>query len=242
MILAAGRGVRMQPLTDTLPKPMLPVAGRPALEHTLVWLHRHGVTDAIINLHHEPDRITNAFGDGGSLGMAITYSHEPSLLGTAGALKKVEGLLAHEAFIVVYGDVLTDLDLSALIAFHATRQPTAAATMALHEVDKPWECGVVTLDHADRLVAIEEKPDRAAIRSNLVNAGVLVIEPSALDVLPVDGPFDIAGDLLPRLLTSGRPVYGWRMPATSYLIDFGTPEKYARVQTDWPSRLAEVRP
>jgi len=117
LVLAAGEGTRLRPLTLNKPKPMLPIAGKPLLEHTIAWLRGHGITRIAINLHHQPEAITGYFGDGRRWGVELTYSHEETILGTAGAIKKLEGYF-DDTFVVVYGDVLTDLDLTALIEFH----------------------------------------------------------------------------------------------------------------------------
>lgn len=228
MILAAGEGTRLRPLTLDRPKPMLPVAGRPLLEHTLNWLRRYGISEVAINLHYRPEAIRDAFGDGQGLGLTITYSYEPIMRGTAGALQPLRAFL-NETFVIVYGDVLTDLDLGALIAFHRARSD-AWMTLSLYRVSNPTEKGIVALDETGRIVRFVEKPAPDQVFSDLANAGVIIAEPAILDFIPAEGFDDIGHHLLPRLLTAGVPIYGWPLPEDAYLIDIGSPEQYAQAQ------------
>ncbi|MFQ5343936.1 MAG: NDP-sugar synthase [Anaerolineae bacterium] len=232
MILAAGLGTRLHPLTLTCPKVMLPIGGRPLLEHTLDLLRRHGFRDVVINLHHLPESIRNCLGDGRQLGMQITYSFEPQLLGTAGAVKKMQAHLAGP-FVVIYGDVLTDLDLSAMFRTHHAK--AGMATLGVYEVDDPWLRGIVDVDRDGRITRLVEKPARGEAFSHLANAGVYVLEPEALDYIPPDMSYDFARDLFPDLLTQGFRLYAY--PITSYLVDIGSPEKYRQAQRDWAAGL-----
>jgi NDP-sugar pyrophosphorylase family protein len=234
MILAAGEGSRLRPLTLNCPKPMLPVAGRPAIEWIVAWLHVHGVQDLVINLHHRPEAVIEHFGDGASFGVNITFSREDRILGTAGGVKHVEHLF-REAFIVVYGDVLTDLDLDTLIDFHNGKGAAPHVTLSLYHVPNPTECGIVELDENGRVTRFVEKPAADAVFSDLANAGVLIVDPLLLQYVPGETFYDFSNDLLPLLLQKGIPIYGQPLPAGTYLIDMGTPEKYERVQDEWPS-------
>jgi GTP:adenosylcobinamide-phosphate guanylyltransferase len=149
LILAAGEGTRLRPLTLDRPKPMLPIAGRPLLEHTIRWLHSYGVHEIAINLHYRPAAIVQHFGDGAAFDVCIVYSYEDPILGTAGAVRKLARFFDSGPFLVVYGDVLTDLDLGRLMAFHAEcgrRDPSVAATLSLYHVPNPTEVGLVGLD------------------------------------------------------------------------------------------------
>ncbi len=244
LVLAAGEGTRLRPLTLNLPKAMVPIDGRPLLAHTLDWLARSGIRDVAINLHHCPDAITGAFGDGAARGMRITYSHEDRLLGTAGAARRLEGFLRDGPFVVVYGDVLTDLDLAALLAFHHERvvaDPGTAATLALYRVPNPTEVGLVGLDGNGRITRFLEKPRPEEVFTDLANAGVLVVEPAVLDHIP-DGAFaDFGLDVLPALLAAGAPLYGWPIPRDTYLLDIGSLEKYDQAQREWPVRARRQR-
>ncbi len=238
VILAAGEGTRLRPLTLDRPKPMLPIAGRPLLEHTLNWLRRYGITEVAINLHYRPQAIRDYFGDGQRFGLTITYSYEPVIRGTAGALHPLRPFL-DETFVIVYGDVLTDLDLGALIAFHRAR-PGAWMTLSLYRVPNPTEKGIVALDETGRIVRFVEKPAPDRVFSDLASAGVIITEAAILDFIPAEGFDDIGYHLLPRLLAAGVPVYGWPLPQGTYLIDIGSPEQYAQAQA-WIKQVKEHR-
>ncbi|MGC8878588.1 MAG: nucleotidyltransferase family protein [Anaerolineae bacterium] len=227
MILAAGEGTRLRPLTDRCPKPMLPVASRPLLEHTLAWLHAHGIREVAINLHHLPQVIQNHFGDGSRFGVRITYSLEKELLGTAGAVRRLQDFF-RETFIVVYGDVFTDLDLSALLRFH--RAHGGVGTVALYRVSNPTACGLVELDWDGRIVRFIEKPRPEEVFTNLANAGVYVLEPQVIAYIPSDGPSDFGRDVFPALLQHKLALYGYIIPATARLIDIGSLEHYRLAQ------------
>lgn len=227
MILAAGRGIRLRPLTWTLPKPMLPVGGRPLLEHHIELLRAHGVTDITINLHHKPEVIREHLGDGSGLGARITYSYEKSLLGSAGAIKKVESTF-DRPFYILYGDVLLDLDLTAFSSFHRARG--AALTMAVYPTEEPTRCGIAMMDDDGRVRRFREKPAAHEVFSAWASAGAFVAEPEVLLFIPRHTPFDIGGDLIPRLIDLGWPVYGFAREA--YFLDIGSPERYQQAQRD----------
>ena len=244
LVLAAGEGTRLRPLTLNLPKAMVPVAGRPLLAHILAWLARYGIRDVAINLHHCPDVITDFFGDGSACGVRITYSYEERLLGTAGAARRLQHFLRDGPFVVAYGDVLTDLDLTALLAFHRARvaaTPGAAATLALYRVPNPTEVGLVGLDATGRITRFLEKPRPEEVFTDLANAGVLVAEPAVLDAIPEGRFADFGLDVLPGLLAAGAPLYGWPIPEGTYLLDIGSLEKYAQAQREWPARTRARR-
>jgi len=227
MILAAGEGTRLRPLTLDCPKPMLPVAGRPLLEHTVEWLRRHGVSEIAVNLHYKPLSITGHFGDGSRFGVAITYSHEEQLLGTAGAVKRLEHFF-HGTFVVIYGDVLTDLDLTAMAAFHRDRG--GAGSVALYRVDNPSARGLVETDGDGRILRFVEKPRPEEVFTDLANAGVYILEPEILDHIPTERRYDFGRDLFPDLLRRGVRLYGYPIPEATRLIDIGIPESYQEAQ------------
>jgi NDP-sugar pyrophosphorylase family protein len=239
MILAAGEGTRLRPLTETKPKPMLEVNGKPVLEWILLWLKAHGIEEVAINLHYRPESVRECFGDGAGLGVRIHYSVEERILGTAGGVKRVQGLF-EGPLVIAYGDVLTDLDLTRLLGIHNAKGGDPHVTLSLYHVANPWECGIVDIDAGGRVTRIVEKPPRHEIRSDLANAGVLVLDASLLDHVPAEGPYDIAGDLLPQLLRLGVDVYGVPLGETEYLIDIGTPEKFERAQREWPTPTARA--
>ncbi|MCS7002199.1 MAG: nucleotidyltransferase family protein [Dehalococcoidia bacterium] len=235
VVLAAGEGVRLRPLTNDRPKPMAPVGGRPALEYVVAWLRAHGVTDLFVNLHYRPEAITGHFGDGAAFGVRITYNYEPTLLGTAGGVAQFLPRLP-DTFLVVYGDVITDLDLRALVAVHRERR--ALATIALYRVPDPWTRGVVDLRADGRIVGFREKPPRDTCAPDTpVNAGVYALERAALASV-VPGTFaDFGHDVFPRLLADDATLVGWLSDA--YVLDYGTPEQ--REQADRDVRAGRLR-
>ncbi len=239
LILAAGEGTRLRPLTLDRPKPMVPINDKPLLEITVGWLRSHGVTDIAINLHYCPEVIVRHFRDGSGLGVRIVYSHEDKILGTAGAVRKLDGFLRDDPLVVVYGDVLTDLDLGALLAFHrqmAARDPALGVTLSLYHVPNPTEVGLVGLDKDGRVTRFLEKPKPEQVFTDLANAGVLVMEPSIAEYIPADTFYDFGHDLFPSLLQAGVSIYGWVISDDTYLLDIGSPEKYAQAQREWPLR------
>jgi len=253
LTLAAGEGTRLRPLTLEVPKVLLPIAGVPLICYTLAWLKRHGISGVVINLHHLGEKIREFLGDGSRFGLEIVYSPEEILLGTAGGVKKMERLLAAKSqapnpqspaanlFVVVYGDVLTDLDLSAMISFHRAKK--ALATLALFQAANPQEVGVVKLDKEDRVVSFMEKPQspisnpqspipNAQPPPTLANGGIYILQREFLDYIPGQGFVDFACDIFPKLIELGLPIYGYRLQPGDYLIDIGSPEKYRKASKD----------
>lgn len=230
VILCAGEGRRLLPLTATCPKPLLPVGGRPALDYTLELCRFHGLGEIAINLHHCPQAIPGHLGNGSAHGLHIRYSYEEVLLGSAGALEPLRDFL-DRPFFVLYGDVLTNMDLTAIQRTH--RRQGGMGTVALYRVPDPERCGLVELDAAGRLRRFVEKPARPF--GNLANAGVYLLEPEVLDYLPSQRPCDFGQDLFPHLLRSGIVLYGYTLSPEEYLIDIGTPENLARAQAEWPA-------
>ena len=228
-ILAAGLGTRLRSLGLDLPKVMVPVGGKPLLEHHLELFQRQGIRELIVNLHYLPEKITSHFGDGSKFGVKITYSPEPELLGTAGAVKKMERELLEEAFLVFYGDNLVRVEFAPLIEFHRARR--AVATVALFASPEPWTGGVVETDSNGRVLRFVEKPDRKQVSTNLLSAGIFVLEPSVLEMIPAGQFYDFGKDVFPKLLAEGRPVYA--MEPKAYIQDVGTPERLAKAQHDF---------
>lgn len=235
MVLAAGKGTRLHPLTEMLPKPMLPVAGRPVLAHIIEWLLCHGIHRVAINLHYHPEVIRKYFDDCSWRGVEIVYSEEPELLGTAGGVKKMEAFFG-DPFLVVYGDVLTDLDLGALLAFHQFHSDGPHATLALDRREQSSQCGVVEIDSNERIRDFIEKPPPGSRHSPWVNSGVMILDRRLLETIPAGRFCDFGRDLFPKWLRSGLALYGWKMPECSYLIDMGTPDNLARANDDWARR------
>jgi NDP-sugar pyrophosphorylase family protein len=237
LILAAGQGTRLRPLTDNCPKPMVPINGQPLLATLVGWLHRYGIDEVAINLHYRPEVITDYFGDGAAFHVKITYSYEDPILGTAGAVRKLSDFFQEGPFVVVYGDVLTDLDLSALMAAHRQnrqRDPATGATISLMSAPNPTEVGLVDLASDGKIRRFVEKPRADEVFTDLANAGVMVVEPALLDSIPSATFYDFGLDLFPRLLAEGVSLYGWILPRHAYCLDIGTLEKYQQAQVDWP--------
>lgn len=226
MVLAAGEGRRMRPLTESLPKPMLPVAGRPLLARIVAHLRRYGVREIGVNLHHRAETIAAFLERERRTGLRASYVWEERLMGSAGGVKRLEWFFQDGTFFVLYGDVLTDIDLDDLHQYHVARG--AAITMALYQPEELSACGVARLDATLRVIEFVEKPAPHRAPSSWANAGVYVVEPSVLDHIPPDEPCDFGADVLPLLLARGVPVFGYRSDAR--VIDIGTPEGYRRAQ------------
>ena len=235
MILAAGEGTRLRPLTDKVPKPMLELGGRPLIAYLIDLLRSHRVRDIAINLHHKPEVIRAYLGDGSRFGVRVTYSWEDILLGSAGAVKELEGFF-DESFFVLYGDVLTDIDLSALAAFH--RDQAACLTIALYQAEDPTHCGIVKIDGDCRVRSFREKPRPQEVFSPWANAGVYVAEPDILRLIPAGSFFDFGADLIPILLREGLPVRGY--VSLSYFLDIGSLGRYRQAQHDLSAGFVKI--
>jgi NDP-sugar pyrophosphorylase family protein len=225
MILAAGEGRRLRPLTETVPKPLLSVGGRPLIARLIELLRQHGVQDIAINLCHRPEAIRSFLGDGSRLGVQITYSLEAQPLGTAGGVKRMAPFFGDEPFLVLYGDVLTNMDLMSLRSFHTERR--AALTMGLYQPEEPSTCGMVQLGADNRILTFVEKPEPGREPSGWANAGVYVVEPAVLRHIPPRA-FDFGAGLFPLLLERGFALFGYMSDAL--VVDIGTPRGYARAQ------------
>ncbi len=227
VVLAAGKGSRLGPLTATVPKPMLPVAGRPLIGHLLDLLARSGVQDIFMNLHHHPDALTRYCGDGSRWDVRIRYAVETRLLGTAGAVRNFAPYLGEAPFFVVYGDnYFLNCDLASLRTFHDEHQ--GLATIALFEKAEVTGSGVAQVDADGRVVRFVEKPLPAQAPSRLVNGGLYVLSPDILPRLPDTTPCDFGYDVFPALVASGEPVYGRVLPGAVWAID--TPDLYANLR------------
>jgi len=228
MVMAAGAGTRLHPLTITVPKPMVPIANRPVLEYTIENLKRHGITELVLNLHNHPELIKKHFGTGFAWGVKIHYSYEPTLLGTAGGVKNVESFLKRGTFLVMSGDGLSDVNLTALLAFHRRRK--AVGTMALKPMDMRLEYGVTLTDANGRIQKFVEKPLWSDVFFNTVNSGIYVFEPSVLAQIPAGKTYDFGHDLWPKLLKRRARIYGQEIG--DYWCDVGNLSEYRRAQKD----------
>jgi mannose-1-phosphate guanylyltransferase len=237
VVLCAGYGTRLGSLTEETPKPMLPMAGRPMLEHILVHLRRHGFSKIAINLHFRPEVITSYFGDGRRWDLELSYFAEPTLLGTAGALVPMRGFLQGEAaFLVQYGDVITNADLSAMRAAHI--EQAADATIMVHE--RARSNSVVALDRERRVIGFLERPteeQRQTLSSSWVNSGVGLFAPTVLDWIPERVPADLPRDVLVPHVPDGRI---FAHPLRGYRCAVDSPERYAAA--DEAIRAGQVFP
>ena len=227
VVMAGGEGTRLRPLTSNQPKPMVPIVGKPCMEHILELLKAHGFEDVIVTVAFLPQAIRGYFGDGETLGLGIDYSIEESPLGTAGSVRLASGRL-DDTFLVISGDALCDVDLSDLVAFHRERQ--AAVTIGLKSVDNPLEFGIVVTDEDGRVERFLEKPSWGQVFSDTINTGIYVLEPEVLRHVPVGRPFDFSKELFPLLLEMGRPIYG--RVVDGYWQDIGNLEQFRQANFD----------
>jgi len=227
VILVGGEGTRLRPLTSKIPKAIVPILNQPFLEHLLDYLKRHGVNDVILAMGYLPDPIRDRLGDGSQLGVHLTYLVEESPLGTAGAVKNAESYL-DGPFIVFNGDIVTDIDLTAMVKRHKEVKPKVS--IALTPVDNPTIYGVVETDGAGMVQRFVEKPSWDKVTSNMINAGIYILEPEVLAHIPSSTRSMFENYLFPRLLEIGEPLLGY--PSEAYWIDIGTPEKYLKANHD----------
>jgi mannose-1-phosphate guanylyltransferase/phosphomannomutase len=229
VVMAGGEGTRLRPLTSNQPKPMVPLLGKPCMRYILELLRGHGIVETVVTLAFLPKIIRDYFGDGSSLGVSLNYSVETSPAGTAGSVKLAESHLADEAFVVISGDALTDIDLDAVVAFHEARG--ALVTIVLKRVANPLDFGVVVVDAAGRIERFLEKPTWGQVFSDTVNTGIYVLEPEVFDHIPADRPFDFSQDLFPLLFDNGAPLYGY-VAEEGYWQDIGSLPQFLDANRD----------
>jgi len=206
MVLAAGLGTRLRPLTLDRPKALVEVAGRPLIAYNLLLLRHHGITDVVINLHHHGEALRTALGDGSHFGVHILYSPEEPLLDTGGAIKNAEALLADDDFLVLNGDTIIDLPLDRLIAAHRTR--AATATLVLRRDPEQVRYGLVEIDSAGRIRRFLGWPETVAEQlTAYMFAGVHILSPRVLRYMPERGAFSVTRETYPALLAAGEPLY-----------------------------------
>jgi len=228
MVMAAGLGTRLRPLTYEVPEPMVPVVNRPIMEHILRLLPRHGFSEVIANLHWFPDTIRNRFGDGSALGIDLTYSYEDELMGTAGGVRNVSSFFGDEPFLVMAADALTDIDLGALVAAH--NENGGIATLAVTQVPNVSEFGVVITDAGGRIQGFQEKPDPAEALSDLASCMIYILEPEIFDYFPDKHAVDFAREVFPALLENDVPFHVHRID--SYWNDVGSLPEYLQGNLD----------
>jgi len=225
-LLTAGLGTRLHPITLTIPKCLVPIAGKPLINWWFESMQKAGVTEVLINLHHLPDMVM-AHVNTLDTNIKVEFAYEPELLGSAGTLRANKSFVQDQkAFFIIYGDNLTNTSLSNLYNFHVA-QPHAF-TIALFETNNPTGCGIVSLNATATITSFEEKP--AYPTSNLANAGLYVASPSVIDLIdPAKTPADIGFDVLPLLV---HKMSGYKI--NDYLIDIGTHQNLEKARQDWP--------
>ncbi|NLX77012.1 MAG: NDP-sugar synthase [Clostridiaceae bacterium] len=236
LFLAGGLGTRLKPITNNLPKPMVPIIGKPLLERNIENLKRFGINEIILSTCYKPDKIINHFGDGKRFGVKISYICEDEPLGTAGAIKNAERFFS-DTFLVFNADILCDFDLSEMINFH--KKAGALATIAVTHVDNPSAYGVIEHDRDGFITAFREKPRPHETDSNLINAGVYIFEPELLNEIPPGRAVSIERETYPMLLQKGYKMAIF--DRCSYWLDLGTPAKYLKAHKDILNGLVKIR-
>lgn len=236
MIMAAGAGTRLMPMTAQVPKPMVPMMNRPLMANTVELLAGYGFKDIIVNLHYRGEAISDYFGDGSDFGVNMSYSREPELLGTAGGVKNCQGFL-DETFAVVSGDALTGADLGLLLEAH--RRWGSLATIALKEVEQVELFGIVVLGEGGRVRSFQEKPAREAALGRTANTGIYMFEPEIFRYIPDNSFYDFGSQVFPGLVKGGAPFYGLALP--QYWCDVGSLETYRQAHSDILDGLVPAR-
>jgi mannose-1-phosphate guanylyltransferase/phosphomannomutase len=227
VVMAGGEGTRLRPLTSNQPKPMVPIVGKPCMEHIIELLRDHGFEDIVVTVAFLPQAISSYFGNGESLGVNIEYSVEESPLGTAGSVRLASDRL-DETCLVISGDALCDIDLGKIVEFH--KQKGADVTIGLKSVENPLEFGIVVTDEEGKVERFLEKPSWGQVFSDTINTGIYVIEPEVLRHIPTDRPYDFSKELFPLLLEMGRPIYGY--VCEGYWQDIGNLDQYRQANFD----------
>ena len=228
VIMAGGEGTRLRPLSLGVPKPMTPLFGRPVMEHIITLLKRHHITDICVTLCYKPQAVMDYFGSGEQLGVQLTYFVEEEPLGTAGSVRNCLSHLGREDFLVISGDCVCDLDLTEAIQAHQERE--SCATLVLYAHPKPLEYGLVLTDEQGRVQRFVEKPSWGQVVTNMVNTGIYILSPRAMELVPQQGPFDFGKDLFPTLLEQRMPLYG--CPLEGYWCDMGDCGAYLKCVQD----------
>jgi mannose-1-phosphate guanylyltransferase/phosphomannomutase len=228
VVMAGGEGSRLRPLTIRRPKPMVPIAGKPVMEHILNLLKRHGITEVVVTVQYLASNIEDYFGNGSQLGMRITYSREDTPLGTAGSVKNAEDQLT-EPFLVISGDALTDYNLTDLIAYH--REKKSLATLMLAHVPNPLEYGVIITNENGHIAQFLEKPSWGEVFSDTINTGIYMLDPKIFTYFEKEKQFDFSQELFPMMLRNGDPIYGY-VAESGYWCDVGNLAEYMRANAD----------
>ncbi|HZQ15208.1 MAG TPA: sugar phosphate nucleotidyltransferase [Gaiellaceae bacterium] len=227
VVMAGGEGTRLRPLTSNQPKPMVPIVGKPCMEHILELLRDHDFRDVVATVAFLPQAIRSYFGDGENIGVSLEYSVEERPLGTAGSVRLASDRL-DDTFLVISGDALCDIDLNAIVAFH--KQAGAAVTIGLKSVENPLEFGIVVTGDDGRVERFLEKPSWGQVFTDTINTGIYVLEPEVLRHVPADRPFDFSTELFPLLLELGLPIHGH--VCDGYWQDIGNLDQYRQANFD----------
>jgi NDP-sugar pyrophosphorylase family protein len=224
MILAAGLGSRLRPLTSQLPKPLVPIMNRPLLWHLIGHIKAAGIHELALNLHYRGEDIRNWLGDGRHLGVNVTYSEEAELLGSAGAVRRIRDFFANEPALIIHGDVLFDVDLAAVIQYHLSR--AARATLVLHPAYQRYDYGTILVNAQGEIGRFvnQSAPWVAGPLIETVFTGMQIIAPEVINTLPEGGVASLTTDVYSRLLTHSSRFYGYVMHG--YWSDIGTPRRY----------------
>ena len=228
IIMAGGEGTRLKPVSGDTPKPLVSLCGRPVMEHIVLLLKKHGITDICCALKYRPEDIESYFGSGEKWGVSMQYRVEKEALGTAGGVKNCSDFYGDEDFLVISGDAVCDFDLSAFITEHEKRRP--AVSLALYPHPEPLRYGLALCDRDNCIHSFIEKPDWRRVVTNLVNTGIYIISPRAMAEVPTGRVFDFAKDLFPRLLEKNEMLFGY--VADGYWCDIGTPKSYYQCCVD----------
>ena len=227
MIMAAGIGTRLMPMTAMVPKPMISLCNRPLMENSIALLQQHGFDQIVANLYYLGETISGYFGDGSGYQVDLHYSWEDVLMGTAGGVRRCADFL-DQTFVVLSGDALTDIDLGQLLQRH--RASGALASIALKPVEEVEKFGVVVLDEAERVCSFQEKPERSVAMSNLANTGIYIFEPEIFSFIPPHEFYDFGKQVFPNLVQAGVPFYGFCIE--DYWCDIGSLDVYRQAHDD----------
>lgn len=230
MILAAGLGLRLRPLTEFLPKSMVPISDKPFLEYIIRYLKQAGVKNIVINLHHHPKIVTDYFKDGSSLGVVINYSIEKEILGTAGGIKAAEQYLKDDLFFVINSDIAFDLNFEDVVQFH--NKNNALITMVLREDRNVEEYGVIEIDSSFQVKRFLDfnRPAQTITFKKTMFTGIALFEPDVLKEFPGSGYCDITKEIYPKLIKKDLPLFGF--VTDKYWMDMGSPQNYLNLQKD----------
>jgi mannose-1-phosphate guanylyltransferase / phosphomannomutase len=235
VVMAGGEGSRLRPLTIRRPKPMVPIAGKPVMEHILNLLKRHGITEVVVTVQYLASNIEDYFGNGSQFGMRITYSREDVPLGTAGSVKNAEDQLT-EPFLVISGDALTDYNLTDIIRYHEEKK--ALATLTLAHVPNPLEYGVIITNEEGHITQFLEKPSWGEVFSDTINTGIYVLDPQIFSYFEKNVQYDFSQELFPSMLKKGDPIYGYI--ANGYWCDVGSLSEYMRANAEALESIVEL--